>query len=100
MNLRGVHFDRLAATADRRDGEPVLIVQGAIANSTTESADVPLLRFAIRNAEHQEIYSWTAAPTHERLSAGRKLAFRSELILPPADTRDVEVRFVDHDDSL
>ena len=100
VNLRGVHFDRLAATADRRDGEPVLIVQGAIANSTTESADVPLLRFAIRNAEHQEIYSWTAAPTHERLSAGRRLAFRSELILPPADTRDVEVRFVAHDDSL
>lgn len=100
VNLRGVHFDRLSATADRRDGELVLIVQGAIANSTAESADVPLLRFAIRNAEHQEIYSWTAAPTHERLSASRRLAFRSELILPPADTRDVEVRFVDHDDSL
>ena len=74
--------------------------QGAIRNSTAESADVPLLRFAIRNAEHQEIYSWTAAPTHERLSAGRRLAFRSELILPPADTRDVVVRFIDHDDSL
>ena len=100
VNLRGVHFDRLSATADRRDGELVLIVQGAIANSTTESADVPLLRFAIRNAEHQEIYSWTAAPTHERLSASRRLAFRSELILPPADTRDVEIRFVAHDDSL
>jgi hypothetical protein len=100
VNLRGVHFDRLAATAERRDGEPVLVVQGAIRNSTAESADVPLLRFAIRNAEHQEIYSWTAAPTHERLSAGRRLAFRSELILPPADTRDVQVRFVDRDDSL
>ena len=57
VNLRGVHFDRLTATAERRDGEPVLIVQGAIGNSTTESADVPDLRFSIRNAEHQEIYS-------------------------------------------
>jgi hypothetical protein len=47
VNLRGVHFDRLAATAERRDGEPVLVVQGAIRNSTAESADVPLLRFAI-----------------------------------------------------
>jgi predicted Zn finger-like uncharacterized protein len=100
VNLRGVHFDRLTATAERRDGEPVLIVQGAIGNSTTESADVPDLRFSIRNAEHQEIYSWTAAPGRGRLSAGRKLVFRSELILPPADTRDVVVRFVDRDDSL
>jgi hypothetical protein len=100
VNLRGVHFDRLAATAERRDGEPVLIVQGAIGNGTTQSMDVPQLRFAIRNADHQEIYSWTAVPSRERLSAGRRLAFRTELILPPADTRDVVVRFIDRDDSL
>lgn len=100
VNLRGVHFDRLATTAERRDGEPVLIVQGSIGNNTTESADVPVLRFAIRNAEHQEIHTWTAAPGRGRLSAGHKLAFRSELILPPPDTRDVVVRFIDRDDSL
>ena len=100
VNLRGFRFDRLAATAERRDGEPVLIVQGAIGNSTTESADVPDLRFSIRNAEHQEIYSWTAAAGRGRLSAGHKLAFRSELILPPPDTRDVVVRFVGRENSF
>jgi predicted Zn finger-like uncharacterized protein len=95
VNLRSVHFARLSATAERHDGEPVLIVNGEIGNSTTESADVPHLRFAIRNAEHQEIYSWTAAPARGRLSAGHKLAFHSELALPPSDTRDVVVRFID-----
>ena len=50
VNLRGVHFDHLAATAERHDGERVLIVQGEIRNSTTDSADVPPLRFAIRGA--------------------------------------------------
>ena len=79
VNLRGVHFDHLAATAERHDGERVLIVQGEIRNSTTDIADVSPLRFAIRNAEHQEIYSWTAAPARERLSAGHRLGFRSEL---------------------
>jgi hypothetical protein len=100
VNLRGFHFDRLAATAERHAGEPVLIVQGEIRNSTAESADVPRLRFAIRNAEHQEIYSWTAVPARGRLSAGHKLAFRSELTLPPADTRDVVVRFIDRENTL
>jgi hypothetical protein len=100
VNLRGVHFDRLAATAERHEGEPVLIVQGEIANSTRASAEVPPLRFAIRNAEHQEIYSWTATPARERLSAGRKLTFHSELALPPPDTRDVVVRFIDRDNSF
>ena len=100
VNLRGIHFDRLAATAERHDGEPVLIVQGEIGNSTTASADVPPLHFAIRNAEHQEIYSWTATPVRGRLSAGHKLAFRSELALPPLDTRDVVVRFIDRENTF
>jgi predicted Zn finger-like uncharacterized protein len=100
VNLRGIHFDRLAATAERHDGEPILIVQGEIGNSTTESADVPHLRFAIRNAEHQEIYSWTAAPARGRLSAGHRLAFHSELALPPPDTRDVVVRFIDRENTF
>ena len=100
VNLRGVHFDRLAATAERHSGEPVVIVQGEIRNSTTDIADVPPLRLAIRNAEHQEIYSWTAAPARERLSAGHRLAFRSEVNLPPPDTRDVVVRFIDRENTF
>ncbi len=100
VNLRGVDFDRLAASAERHDGERVLVVKGEIANSSRTAEDVPRLRFAIRNAEHQEIYSWTAAVSHGRLPAGERLAFRSELILPPLDTRDVEVRFIDRDNSF
>jgi hypothetical protein len=80
VNLRGLHFTRVAATAERHDGEPILIVQGEIGNGTTQSAEVPPLRFAIRNAEHQEIYSWTAAPGRGRLSAGHKLTFRTSLL--------------------
>lgn len=100
VNLRGVDFDRVAASAERHDGERVLVVKGEIANSSSRAEEVPRLRFAIRNAEHQEIYSWTAAVSHGRLPAGERLAFRSELILPPSDTRDVEVRFIDRDNSF
>jgi len=41
VNLRGLHFTRVAATAERHDGEPILIVQGEIGNGTTQSAEVP-----------------------------------------------------------
>lgn len=100
VNLRGIHFRHLAATAERHDGERVLVVQGEIGNSTTKIEDVPHLRFAIRNAEHQEIYSWTAAPARGRLSAGQTLAFYSELALPPSDTHDVVVRFTDRENTF
>jgi hypothetical protein len=96
----GIQLERLTTTAERHDGEPVLIVKGEIGNSASKAEDVPDLVFAIRNAERQEIYSWTAAPARRALSGGETLLFQSELALPPADTREVVVRFLDRDNSL
>lgn len=100
VNLRGIHFDRLAATAERHDGEPVLIVKVEIGNDTRKAKEVPQLRFAIRDAQRQEIYSWTAAPARRSLGTGQTLVFRSELVLPPPDTREVVVRFVDSENTF
>jgi hypothetical protein len=101
VSLRGLQFNRLTAAAEGHDGEPVLIVKGEIGNSTAKSESVPHLRFAILNSQRQEIYSWTAAPARgRRLPAGETLAFQSELALPPQDTREVVVRFIDRDNSL
>ena len=101
VSLRGVQFEALTAAAEQHHGEPVLIVKGQIGNSTGKPEAVPHLRFAILNAERQEIYSWTAVPGRgRRLPAGETLGFESELVLPPPDTRAVTVRFVDPDNSL
>jgi hypothetical protein len=96
----GIQLERLTTAAERHEGEPVLIVKGEIGNSASKAEDVPDLVFAIRNAERQEIYSWTAAPTRRALSGGETLLFQSELALPPPDTREVVVRFVDRDNSF
>ena len=58
---------------------------------------MPLLRFAVHNLQREEIYSWTAALARGNLAPGETLAFRSELALPPSNTRDVVVRFADRD---
>jgi predicted Zn finger-like uncharacterized protein len=99
-NLRGVEFETVTAAAERHDGEPILIVRVKIGNGTNNVQAVPHLRFAVRDLQLQEIYSWTAAPARGSLAPGEALAFRSELALPPPNTRDVVVRFVDRDDSL
>jgi predicted Zn finger-like uncharacterized protein len=100
VNFRGVDFETVTAAAERHDGEPVLIVKVKIGNGTNNVQAVPHLRFAIRDLQQQEIYSWTAALAHGSLAPGKALEFRSELALPPPNTRDVVVRFVDRDDSL
>ena len=60
VNLRGL-TSRFATTTEQHEGVPILVVGGKIVN-ITEDRDVPHLRFAVRNAAQQEIYSWTAAP--------------------------------------
>jgi predicted Zn finger-like uncharacterized protein len=100
VNVRGVQFETVTAAAERHDGDPVLIVKVKIGNGTNNVQAVPHLRFAIRDLQQQEIYSWTAALAHGSLAPGKALEFRSELALPPPNTRDVVVRFVDRDDSL
>jgi predicted Zn finger-like uncharacterized protein len=98
VNVRGVEFETVTAAAERHDGEPVLIVKVKIGNGTNNIQAVPHLRFAVRDLQLQEIYSWTAAPARGSLAPGEAVAFRSELSLPPPNTRDVVVRFVDRDD--
>ena len=93
VNLSGVHFARLAATAERHDGEPVLI--------TMAQRRAPRYRrlCALRSAMRR-IRKVTPGPPRGRLSAGHKLTFRSELTLPLPDTHDVVVRFIDRENTL
>jgi hypothetical protein len=100
VNVRGLRFDRVAATAEWRDGKPVLIVKGEISNDTSMAEEVPRLRLVVRNSEHQEIRFWDAAPARQALVPGETMPFRSELALPPPDTREIMVRFVDRNHSL
>ena len=100
VNLRGLQFDSVAATAEWRDGEPVLIVNGRISNDTSKAEEVPNLRLVARNSEHRQIYSWASAPARQALAPGETMPFRSELALPPPDTREIMVRFIDRNDSL
>jgi hypothetical protein len=60
---------------------------------------VPRLRFAARNAAGQEIYTWTALPSRSILGPGERLDFRSRLASPPADARNVLVRFFNTNDA-
>ena len=52
------------------------------------------LKFFVRNAARQEIYSWTAVPSRATLPPGEAVAFRSRLASPPPDAHDLIVRFV------
>ncbi len=100
VNLRGVAFDGLATNTEQHEGVPILVVEGNIINNAGRMIDVPRLRFAVRNAAREEIYSWTAVPPRAALPPGEAVAFRTRLASPPPDAHDVLVRFVNRFDML
>jgi hypothetical protein len=93
VNLRDLTFENVKITKEEHDGVTVLVVTGTIHSISSRPVEVPRLRFAVRNATGQEIYSWTAQPPRSLLGGDESVAFRSRLASPPADAKDVLVRF-------
>ncbi|MFL5029806.1 MAG: zinc-ribbon domain-containing protein [Xanthobacteraceae bacterium] len=100
VNLRGLVFDNVRTTGELHDGVPVLIIEGTIANVAGKTVEVPRLRFAMRNRAGHEVYAWTSVTGRSILAAGETAAFRTRLASPPADGRDVIVRFFNRRDFL
>jgi predicted Zn finger-like uncharacterized protein len=93
VNLRGLAFTDVKLRSEMHDGVPVLLVEGTIVSTVSTPAEVPRLRFALRNAAGAEVYAWTAMPTQSVLEPGGKLPFRSRLASPPKDGHGLQVRF-------
>jgi len=100
VNLRGFDFEGLTTTTELHEGVPILVVGGKIVNVTSKTETVPHLRFAVRNAARQEIYSWSAVPPRGALGPGEAAAFQTRLASPPPDSHDVLIRFVNRYDIL
>jgi predicted Zn finger-like uncharacterized protein len=100
VNLRGLAFAEVASATETHDGVPVLVVEGTIVNAKDRAAEVPRLRFSVRNQRGQEVYAWTALPSRSVLAPGETLPFRSRLASPPPEAHDVLVRFFNRRDRV
>jgi predicted Zn finger-like uncharacterized protein len=100
VNLRGLSFDGVTTAAEQHEGIPILVVEGNVVNDARKTVEVPRLKFIVRNAARQEIYSWTAVPSRTALPPGEAVAFRTRLASPPPEARDVLVRFVTRRDII
>jgi predicted Zn finger-like uncharacterized protein len=98
VNLRGLNFTDVRISGENENDVPVLVVAGTIVNSVNRPVSVPRLRFALLNPSGLETYAWTAVPARTVLGEGETVAFRSRLASPPANIRDVQVRFLNRRD--
>ena len=95
VNLRGLVFGRIETLREVDNGQPVLVVEGSVANVSERMREVPALRFALRGADTQELYAWSIDPKSTSIESGDTIRFRTRLAAPPDMATEVQVRFVE-----
>lgn len=93
VNLRGLAFEDLKISTETVNNKPVLLIEGAIVDVTRKPVEIPRLRFIVRDAKGADIYAWNAVLEQPVLNPGEKAWFKTRLASPPAEGREIAVRF-------
>jgi hypothetical protein len=94
VNLRGLSIAKVHVTVTQQtEGPGELLVTGEIENLRDSETSVPDLHLALRAADGREIYVWTTKGPKMSLIARERVPFRARLAAPPAEVRDVLVKF-------
>ncbi|MGJ3263160.1 MAG: zinc-ribbon domain-containing protein [Salinarimonas sp.] len=93
VNLRGVAIVEVLSRRFEEAGQRVLEVEGMLTNVSGERRPVPDLAFSLRDETETSLYSWTMEPPRGDLQPGESAPFRARLVAPPAEARQVLVRF-------
>ena len=98
VNLRGLAFKDVKVTSETVDGKQVLVIEGVIVGETKKPVDIPRLRFSVRDAQGAEIYAWNTVLEQTTLKPGDHAWFKSRLASPPAEGRNIDIRFFNRRD--
>lgn len=93
VNLRGLAFEDLKISTETVNNKPVLLIEGALIDVARKSVEIPRLRFIVRDAKGADIYAWNAVLEQPVLNPGEKAWFKTRLASPPAEGREIAVRF-------
>jgi predicted Zn finger-like uncharacterized protein len=93
VNLRGLAFRDVTIGTETVNDKPVLVIEGAIVDIARRPVEIPRLRFIVRDARGTEIYAWNAVLEQPMLNPGERAQFKTRLASPPAEGREIAVRF-------
>lgn len=93
VNLRGLAFQDVKITTETVNNKPVLLIEGALLGVARKPIEIPRLRFIVRDAKGSDIYAWNAVLEQPVLNPGEKAWFKTRLAAPPAEGREIAVRF-------
>jgi predicted Zn finger-like uncharacterized protein len=95
VNVLGVALTNISYKQEYEDGQPVLSVTGKVINTSARELPVPEIRVVLLDGAKHELYHWTFDAGVPSLKPGGESAFVTRLSSPPADARNLNVRFAE-----
>jgi predicted Zn finger-like uncharacterized protein len=99
VNVRGVALTNISYKQEYEAGQPVLSVTGKVVNMSNREQPVPETRVVLMDDAKRELYHWTFDAGVSTLKPGAETPFATRLSSPPADARNLNVRFAEAGDS-
>jgi predicted Zn finger-like uncharacterized protein len=93
VNLRNLTIEDVRVSTETVNGAPVTVIEGAVATTGFKPAEIPRLRFVVRDAGGNPVYAWNTVLEQAMVNPGEKVQFKSRLASPPPNAYDLVVRF-------
>jgi predicted Zn finger-like uncharacterized protein len=93
VETEGIALIDIAYKHEVEDGQAVLSVTGKIVNVSDRELPVPIIRVMLSDEAQQEIYHWMFDAGVPSLEPGAERPFVTRLSSPPAEARNLNIRF-------
>ena len=100
VNLRGLSFEGVRSELVMDREQSILVVEGEILGVSSGRSTVPRVMLSLRGPSGEELYAWSAEAPRDTLGKGEVVPFRTRLVAPPAEGRNVVIRFADSDSRM
>ena len=94
-NVIGLDIRNLNTLRTTRDGNPVIVVNAEVSNTSPRLAYVPNVLVSLLGADRQVIYEWSVTPSVRNILPGDVLSIDTQLTSPPAGVETVRLSFVE-----
>lgn len=89
----GLRFAELKSEFSEERGLSILTIEGQIWSDRAEPRKIPPIEIVVLSETKLELFKWTIDPPKETITAGAPVPFKAVLNSPPAESKEVAIRF-------
>ena len=93
VSLSGLDIEDPVTRSALVNGKPVLVVNGAVRNITTQAQEVPMVELSLHSKDGEPLVTWLVDVNKELLDKKERVTFVSEYPNPPIDAVKLRYKF-------